>query len=83
MLCRLEGRSLSSQRVTSLVLLLTIHDHLYILDKTVDHLQSLDGSHLGLLTGEPIQPLQHHFDVLLSKKFLPEFFCAALSQVLP
>ena len=53
MLCRLEGR-LNSQRVTSLVLLLTIHDHLHILDQAVDHLQGLRGSHLGLLMGEPI-----------------------------
>jgi hypothetical protein len=54
MLFRLEGRILRSQRVTSLVLLLTIHDHLHILEKTVDHLQSLRGGHLGLLMGEPI-----------------------------
>jgi hypothetical protein len=53
MLCRLYGR-INSQRVTSLVLLLTIHYHLHIFDKTVDHLQSLRGGHLGLLMGEPI-----------------------------
>ncbi len=53
MLCRLEGR-INNQRVTSQVLLLTIHDHLHILDKAVDHLQSLRGGHLGLLMGEPI-----------------------------
>ena len=54
MLCHLEGRIFNSQRVTSPVLLLTIHNHLHILDKTVDHVQGLHGSHLGLLMGEPI-----------------------------
>ena len=27
--------------------------------------------------------MQHHFDVLLSKKLLNKFFCDALSRVLP
>ena len=48
-----RGR-INNQRVTILVPLLTIHYHLHILDKTVDHLQSLRGGHLGLLMGEPI-----------------------------
>ncbi len=54
MLCRLEGRTLSSQWVTSLDLLLTVHDHLHILDETIDNLKSLRSSHLSLLVGEPI-----------------------------
>ena len=54
MLCHLEGRIFSSQWVTSPVPLLTIHNYLHILDKTVDHIQSLRGGHLGLLMGEPI-----------------------------
>ena len=54
MLCHLEGRIFSSQLVTNLVPLLTIQNHLHILDKTVDHIQSLRGGHLGLLMGEPI-----------------------------
>ena len=52
--CHLEGRILSWHRMTSLALFLTVHDHFHILNKTVDHIQSLRGGHLGLLMGEPI-----------------------------
>jgi hypothetical protein len=67
-------------RVMSLVNLLTVH--LHILDKTVDDLQGLRCRYPSLILGEPIQPLEYHFDVLLSKKLLDKFFCITLSEII-
>ena len=60
----------------------TIHHHPHILDKAADNLESLRRSYSSLILGESIQPLDHRFDVLLSKKLLDKFFYAALSQVI-
>ena len=62
--------------------LLTVHPLPHILGKTVDNLEGLRCCHPSLILGEPIQSLDYRFDVLLSKKFLNKFLCAALSRVI-
>jgi hypothetical protein len=66
--------------VTSPVRLLTLHDHLHILDKTVDDLESLDCGSLSLVVRESVEPLQDHLDFLLSQHFLHKFDYVALTQ---
>ena len=60
--------------------LLTIHDHLHVLDETVDNLESLRCSCPGLVLRKSAQPLQHSLDFLLSKKLLYKFLCVPFSR---
>ena len=67
--------------VSSRMHLLTIHEHVDILDETVDNLESLSGCRPSLVLGESVQPLQDRLDVLLSETFLYKFDCVAFSKV--
>jgi hypothetical protein len=44
----------------------TIHDHLHVLEQTIDDLHGLCCSHPRFLRGESVQSLQHRFNILLS-----------------
>src|SRR6266849_5710338 len=61
--------------------ILTIHDVPPMADKTVDYFEGLSGSHPSLSLREPIQPLDHRLDVLLSQEFPHEVLCPIESTV--
>jgi hypothetical protein len=44
----------------------TLHDYPNIVQKTMDNLQGLEGGHVSLFLGQPIQPVQHSLDLNLS-----------------
>jgi hypothetical protein len=50
-------------------------------DQSVDNFKSLSCGCPDLIQREPIQSLEHSFDLILSPKFLHELLCATLSQV--
>ena len=80
--CRLDKKTLNTQRATNLVNLLTVHYHSHILDKAVNDLEGLRSRYLSLVQGEPIQLLEYRPDVLISKELLNKVFCIASSQVI-
>ena len=80
--CRLDKKTLNTQRATNLVNLLTVHYHSYILDKAVDDLEGLRSGYPSLVQGEPVQPLEYRPDVLISEELLNKVFCIASSQVI-
>jgi hypothetical protein len=45
----------------------TLHNDLDILHKTIHEFQRLCRSHLGLLSRQPVQSLQHHFHIILAE----------------
>jgi len=45
----------------------TFHDHLHVIDKTIDDVKSLSNGYLGLLEGESIQTLKDRFNVFFSQ----------------
>ena len=55
--------------------ILTVHDRSLLLDKTADNFKGLSGSRPTLIQGQPIQPLDCCFDVLLSPKLPHKFLC--------
>ena len=59
---------------------LTVHHHPHILDKTINDFEGLRGSYPSLILGEPIQPLEYCFDLLLSNKFLKKKFWDAFES---
>ncbi len=61
----------------SQVRLLTVHDHVHILDETIDDFENLHGGHVSLILRESVQPLQYHLDFLLSKAFLSKSRCVS------
>ena len=71
--CRLEGRILNTQGVTSPVYLLTVHYYPHILDKVVDNLEGLRCGYPSFSLSESIYPLENRLNVLLSKKLLDKF----------
>jgi hypothetical protein len=62
--------------------LLTVHDHIHILGKTMDDFEYLNCSHLDLILRESVQPLQYRLDVLLSKLFLNQPRCVLISRLI-
>lgn len=44
----------------------TVHDHLHVVEQTIDHLHGLRRSQLQFIYCETAQPLQHGFDIVLS-----------------
>jgi len=80
--CRLEGCVFNRGWTICRVCLLTVHDHVHILDKTVDDLQSLTCSSPSLIVGKSIQSLEDSLDFLLSKGLLHKFDCVVLSKVI-
>src|SRR5216684_6521584 len=73
---------LYTQRVTSLVDLLTVGDDTQILNKTIDDLKRLCSSQFRLLLGEPIQPLENSLNILLSKQLLDKILCDTSCHVI-
>jgi len=61
--------------------LLTIHELPHVLDESVDNSEGMSCSSLGLVSRQPVKPLQDCPDVLLLEKFLYEFDWAVLSKV--
>ena len=56
----------------------TVHNDLHILHKTIHDLKGLCCRRPSLLLRQPVQSLQHSFNIVLSKKLLSEFLCIAL-----
>ena len=56
---------LYTQRVTSLIDLLTVGDDIQILNETIDDVKDLCCSQFRLVLGEPVQPLENRLDILL------------------
>ena len=75
-----RGEYLKNKWVTLRVDLLTVHNYPHILDETMNNLEGLCRGYPSLILGESIQPLEYHFDVLLSKNLLNKLFCSS-SQV--
>jgi hypothetical protein len=61
--------------------LLTIHELPHVLDESVDNSEGMSCSSLGLVSRQPVKPLQYRRDVVLSEKFLYEFDCVVVSKV--
>ena len=61
--------------------LLTIHELLHILDKSVDNSEHMSCSSPSLVLRQSVKPLQRCLDVLLLEKFLDKFDCVVLSKV--
>jgi len=61
--------------------LLTIHELPHVLDESVDNSEGVSCSSLGLVSRQPVKPLQDCRDVLLLEKFLYEFDCVVVSKV--
>jgi hypothetical protein len=72
----------NSQRLTSQMYSLTVHDHPHILDETVDDLKCLCCRRPSLVLGKSVQSLKNRIDLILSKKLLYKFLCISLSQVM-
>ena len=51
-----------------------------MLDETTNNFKGLCSCRLSLVAGEPVQPMQDSFDLILSKNFLYEFLCVSLSK---
>ena len=60
---------------------LTIHELPHVLDESVDDREGMSCSSLGLVSRQPVKPLQDCRDVLLLEKFRYEFDCVAVSRV--
>src|SRR5229473_8131553 len=73
---------LYTQRVTSLIDLLTIGNVTQILNKTIDDLKRLCSGQFCLLLGEPIQPLENRLNILLCKQLLDKILCDTSHQVI-
>jgi hypothetical protein len=58
--------------------LLTVHHHPHVLDKTIHNLERLRCSYSSLILGKSVQPVEHRFDVLISKELLKKLFCMSL-----
>ena len=76
--CRLEGRILNGQRMTSQMYSLTIYDHSHILEETIDNLKRLSCRRPSFVLGKSVQPLKNRLDLILSEKFLYKFLWVAL-----
>jgi len=76
--CHLDGRVFNRRRTRIRVRLLTFHDHIHILDETVDDLEHLGCGSLSLDLGKSVEPLQDRLNVYLS--FLNEFDCITLNK---
>ena len=61
--------------------MLTVHDHLHILDETVDNFEGLSCCNPGLVMRESVESLQDGLDVLLS--LLHKLDWIALSKATP
>ena len=61
--------------------LLTIYELLHVLDESVDNSEGMSCSILGLLSCQPVKPLQDCRDVLLLEKFRYEFDCVVVRKV--
>jgi len=59
---------------------LTIHELPHVLDESVDNSERMGCSILGLVSRQPVKPLEDCFDVLLLEKFLDKFDCVLLSK---
>jgi hypothetical protein len=51
---------------------LTVHDHLHIVQKTVNDGQGLRHGHAGLVLGESVQSLEYRLDLAVSQQLLCE-----------
>jgi hypothetical protein len=54
----------------------TIHDHLHIIQKTVNDSQGLRHSHPGLFLRESVQSLQYRLDLAIPQQLLRELLCS-------
>jgi hypothetical protein len=54
---------------------LTVHDHLHIIQKTVNNSQGLRHGHAGLFQREPVQSLQYGLDLAISQQLLRKLLC--------
>jgi len=61
--------------------MLTIHELPHVLDESVDNSEGMSCSSLGLVSRQPVKPLQDCCDVLLLEKSLYEFDCVVVSKV--
>ena len=61
--------------------LLTIHELPHVLNESVDNSEGMSCSSLGLVSRQPVKPLQDCVDVLLLENFLYEFDWVVLSKV--
>ena len=61
--------------------LLTIHELPHVLDESVDNSEGMSCSSLGLVSRQPVKPLQDCRDVLLLEEFLYEFDCVVVRNV--
>ena len=59
---------------------LTIHELPHVLSESVDNSESMRCSILGLVSRQPVKPLEDCLDVLLLEKFLDKFDCVVLSK---
>jgi hypothetical protein len=58
----------------------TFHNHLHIIDKTMDYTQGLRSSHPSLLLGQSVQPLDGCFDLTVTQQLLRKLLCGTLSH---
>jgi hypothetical protein len=59
----------------------TIHELPHVLDESVDNSERMSCSGLGLVSRQPVKPLEDCLDVLLLEKSLYKFDCVVLSKV--
>ena len=60
---------------------LTIQELPHVLDESVDNSEHTSCSILGLVSRQPVKPLEDCLDVLLLEKFLHKSDCVLLSKV--
>ena len=61
--------------------LLTLHDHVHIAHKTIDHLQDVSLRHAGFILREPVKSPEYTFNLVVSQQLLRELFWAEFSSV--
>ena len=54
---------------------LTVHDHLHIVQKTVNDSKGMRHGHAGLFLGESVQSLEYRLDLAVSQQFFGELLC--------
>jgi anti-sigma regulatory factor (Ser/Thr protein kinase) len=54
---------------------LTVHDHLHIIQKTMNDGEGLRHGHAGLFLCESVQSLEYRLDLAVSQQLLCELLC--------
>ena len=54
---------------------LTVHDHLHIVQKTVNDGEGLGHGHASFFLGESVESLEYRLDLAISQQLLRELLC--------